>query len=292
MKKTIFLIILVAIFGGIFLFWNEILDLSSKFFLKLPEIEKGIRELVKKEIEREIYLPPPLKAEKEYPEAILTKEGILKATNFQREKYGIPPLKESLKLNASAAIKVEDMFKNQYFSHYSPTGQGVGDLAKIVGYDFILIGENLALGNYKDDQSLVLAWMESKGHRENILNEKYQEIGIAVKKGIFEGKETWIAVQHFGLPISACPQPDEKLLAQIEENQNQIEEIEKELTKLRAEIRRARPKWGENFRQKIENYNLLVSEYNSLVSKTQILIENYNNQVSAFNECLFAIERK
>jgi uncharacterized protein YkwD len=93
------------------------------------------------------------------------------------------------------------MFENQYFAHESPTGEKVSDLAKKFGYDFLLIGENLAMGNFSSDEDLVLAWMESPGHRENILNEKYQEIGVAVKKGIFEGKEVWIAVQHFGLPF-------------------------------------------------------------------------------------------
>lgn len=287
MKKVIFLIIFVILSIGIFLFWN---DFYSRFFLKLPEIEKEVRGLIKEEVEKEISLPPPLKAEREYPEAILTNAGIIEWTNFQREKYGILPLKENSQLNASAAIKVEDMFKNQYFSHYSPNDQGVGDLAKIVGYDFILIGENLALGNFKDDQSLVLSWMESPGHRENILNPKYQEIGVAVEKGVFEGKETWIAVQHFGLPISACPQPDKGLLIKIEENQNQIEEIEKSLKELRLKIRAIRPKWGENLRQKVEEYNLLVSRYNFLIDQTEFLIKKYNNQVSLFNECLAEVK--
>jgi hypothetical protein len=287
MKKVIFLIIFVILSIGIFLFWN---DFYSGFFLKLPEIEKEVRGLIKEEVEKEISLPPPLKAEREYPEAILTNAGIIEWTNFQREKYGVLPLKENPRLNASAAIKVEDMFKNQYFSHYSPNDQGVGDLAKIVGYDFILIGENLALGNFKDDQSLVLSWMESPGHRENILNPKYQEIGVAVEKGVFEGKETWIAVQHFGLPISACPQPDKGLLIKIEENQNQIEEIEKSLKELRLKIRAIRPKWGENLRQKVEEYNLLVSRYNFLIDQTEFLIKKYNNQVSLFNECLAEVK--
>jgi hypothetical protein len=287
MKKVIFLIIFVILSIGIFLFWN---DFYSRFFLKLPEIEKEVRGLIKEEVEKEISLPPPLKAEREYPEAILTNAGIIEWTNFQREKYGVLPLKENPRLNASAAIKVEDMFKNQYFSHYSPNDQGVGDLAKIVGYDFILIGENLALGNFKDDQSLVLSWMESPGHRENILNPKYQEIGVAVEKGVFEGKETWIAVQHFGLPISACPQPDKGLLIKIEENQNQIEEIEKSLKELRLKIRAIRPKWGENLRQKVEEYNLLVSRYNFLIDQTEFLIKKYNNQVSLFNECLAEVK--
>jgi uncharacterized protein YkwD len=49
---------------------------------------------------------------------------------------------------------------------------GVGDLSKEVGYGYILIGENLALGNFKDEESWWKAWMDSPGHRANIFNNK------------------------------------------------------------------------------------------------------------------------
>ena len=287
MKKfKIFIFILIILLGFSFIFRNELLNFYSKFALKLPEIEKEIGQFLPPEIKKEVSLPPPIKAEKEYPETILTKEGVIKWTNIQREKYGLPPLKESLELDASSAIKVEDMFKNQYFDHYSPSGEGMGDLAKIVGYEFILIGENLALGNFKDDETLVNAWMESTGHRENILNERYQEIGVAVKKGTFEGRETWMAVQHFGLPLSACPQPNEKLKVEIDENEKEIDEIESTLNNLKNEIRKMRSKWGSECQEKIDEYNSLVVKYNSLVTKTQTLITNYNNQVRLFNQCV------
>lgn len=285
-KLKLFLLVLIILLGFGFIFKNEILDFYSNFALKLPEVEKEISQFLTPEIEKEVSLPEPIKAKKEYPQTVLTQEGIIKATNIQREKYGLEPLKESLKLDASSAIKVEDMFKNQYFDHYSPSGQGVGDLAKIVNYDFILIGENLAMGNFKDDENLVNAWMESPGHRENILNQKYQEIGVAVKKGIFEGKETWIAVQHFGLPLSACPQPDEKLKVKIDENEKEIDQLLEEIKILETEIKKMRPKWGSEYERKIDEYNSLVLKYNSLIKETQSMIDQYNLQVKSFNQCL------
>lgn len=289
-KLKILIITFIAILGLGLIFKNQILDFYSGFSLKLPEIKEKIGEFKGLEIKKEISTPPPLKAEREYPESFLTREGIIKWTNLQREKYNLPPLKESLKLNLSSAIKVEDMFQNQYFAHLSPEGEGVADLAKIVDYKFILIGENLALGNFKNDEGLVQSWMESPGHRENILNQRYQEIGVAVKKDKFEGKEVWLAVQHFGLPLSACPQPEENLLAQIKENENELNQIQTELEKLQLEIKKMKPKRGVAFSQKIKEYNILVGKHNSLLEKNKILIEDYNKKVKLFNNCVSGVK--
>jgi len=107
----------------------------------------------------------------------LTVKGVIDNTNKQRALNGdLPVLKENFKLNFSAEKKLQDMFVKQYFEHNSPEGIGVGDLGLQAGYEYIIIGENLALGNFKDDASLVDAWMASPGHRANILNKKYTEI--------------------------------------------------------------------------------------------------------------------
>ena len=285
MNKIKILIFFLIILGGIFFFRDSLLDFYSKLSLKLPQIEEGITNFLKQQVEKQVLTPPPLRAPKEDPQSFLTRAGVIEWTNIQREKYGLPPLKENLKLDSSAELKIKDMFKNQYFSHDSPSGEGVGDLVAEVGYEFIAIGENLALGNFKNDEVLVQEWMQSIGHRENILNTKYQEIGVAVAKGIFEGESTWLAVQHFGLPLSACPQPEETVETKIKENQTQIEELQETLKLLEIEIRTAKPKRGAIFNQKVEQYNALVSQYNILIQETEILINQYNNQVRLFNEC-------
>ena len=291
MKKVrILFIISIIILGGVLFFGGDLMDLYYQFSLKLPQFEKEITGVLTQEIEKQISTPPPLRAEKEDLSAYLTRSKVIYWTNFQREEFGLPPLKENIKLNAAAAIKVEDMFQNQYFTHISPSGEGVGDLAKIVKYEFIIIGENLALGNFKDDSTLVQAWMESPGHRENILNPNYQEIGVAVEKGVFEGKTTWMAVQHFGLPLSTCPQPDEALQEEISIKESEINQLEKTLKSLQVEIRNIRPKRGTLYNQKIEEYNSLVSEYNILIKETEILINEYNTQIKLFNECITGIK--
>lgn len=289
-KFKILILILVIILIGIFFFWNNILDFHSGLSLKLPQIEKGATGFFVEEAEKLISLPPPLRAKEENPEAFLTPAGVIQWTNIQREKYGLPPLKENLRLNVSAEAKIYDMFENQYFSHDSPSGAGVGDLVANVGYEFIAIGENLALGNFKNDQILVQGWMDSLGHRENILNSNYQEIGVGVRKSVFEGESTWLAVQHFGMPLSACFQPNEQLTVEVKANQNQIKQLQNTLDSLQREIQSMRPKRGSVYEQKIEQYNALVEEYNILVNETKALISEYNSQIKLFNDCVVGIQ--
>jgi uncharacterized protein YkwD len=299
MKKFIVFIILAIIFGVIF-FWSEILDFYSKLTLNLPQQWAEEKVPLIEEIEKKIATPPPLRTEKETPESFLTQAGIIQWTNSQREKEGLPPLKESPKLSASALMKAEDMLAKQYFEHISSSGEGVDNLAEKVGYQFIAIGENLALGDFQDDETLVQGWMDSPGHRENILSSQYQEIGAAVLRGeftelpsshasaeasAFEGKVTWLAVQHFALPLAACLQPSETILVEIEANQTQLKELEITLRDLELEIKKMRPRWGTAYDEKVERYNNLISQYNDLLIQTQALIGQYNNQVASFNEC-------
>lgn len=270
--------------GGFLFFRNDIADFYNKMSLQLPEVKEDINNITQ-EIGKQILTPPPLKATKESAQSFLTKQGVIEWTNTQRKNNGLSPLKENLKLDLSAEIKVDDMFKNQYFAHESPSGAGVGDLAKTIGYDFIVIGENLALGNFENDEALVQAWMDSPGHRENILNKNYQEIGVAVMKGTYEGRTTWLAVQHFGFPVSACSQPNEELKTQIEEKQNQANALQIELNTLKNEIENMSPRPRQDYNQKIEEYNNLVSQYNNLIAETKNLVIEYNSQVNTFNNC-------
>lgn len=290
MKKLRIIILIFVVFAvfiaGFFFFWNQVVNLYTKLYLKLPEFQKGVGDFVMQEIEKQISTPPPLRAPEEVPEAFLSKTGVIKWTNNQRTKYGLPPLKENLKLDNSAQSKVEDMFKNQYFGHVSPSGTEIGDLADRVGYEFLSIGENLALGNFENDEVLIQAWMDSPGHRENILNKNYTEIGVAVIKGTFEGKTTWLAVQHFALPTSVCPKPDGKIKTGIETDRDRLKELETRLEELLVEIQDMKSRRDPNYNQKIEEYNTLVVQHNNLIGEIKNLIDKYNTQVNLFNNCL------
>ncbi len=287
MKKfwLAFIFIFIVILGGVLFFWGDILNFYSKLSLKLPDIERNINNRIAQEIQKQVSTPQPLRSSKEEAHSFLTRSGVIIFTNIEREKFGLPPLKENAKLDSSADIKAKDMLNKQYFAHESPSGVGVADLAKTAGYDFIGIGENLALGNFKDDQTLVQAWMDSPGHRANILNSQYQEIGVSVVKGTFEGRSTWFAVQHFGFPLSACLQPNQNLKTEIDSNQSQIQQLQANLDSLKNEIQNIRPKPRAVYNQKIKEYSNFVFQYNNLVIETKTLINQYNNEVQAFNSC-------
>lgn len=216
----------------------------------------------------------------------LTQTGVIAQTNHERTTRGLLALSENQKLDAAAAAKVNDMFAKQYFEHVSPSGLGPGGLADRVGYTYVIVGENLALGNFADDQALLTAWMNSPGHRANILNARFEEIGVAVKQGMFEGREVWLAVQEFGRPLSSCPSIDPSLKQAIENSKAQIESLQTSMDSLRQEIDAMQPKWGDAYNQKVDEYNALIPAYNQLVEATKTLIDRYNTQVRLFNQCI------
>ncbi len=233
-------------------------------------------------ITEKVFAPTPLRI-KAGEKGALTQSGVISLTNAERKKVGLAPLSENNLLDLDAGKKLQDLFAKQYFEHVSPSGIGPGELAKSVGYDYILIGENLALGNFKDDQSLLAAWMASPGHRENILQSKYKEIGVAVGKALYQGEETWIAVQTFGLPSSSCPEPSVTLKAKIDAEKSQVTSLEKDLMTKKAEVDAASD--DTTYNERVVEYNSLVTKYDTTVKTTQADILNYNAQVGASNTC-------
>lgn len=278
MKKiSIFLLILSVVFLAIFLY-------QSNFFPSLSKIDANIISSKMQEIKKEILTPPPLIANFQNSNSFLSVEGVINATNQQRQKNGLPPLKENKELDQSAKTKAADMLKNQYFAHESPLGVGVSDLAKNAGYDYIIIGENLAMGNFSNDSDLLDAWMNSPGHRDNILNSKYQEIGVSVISGEYEGKMTWMAVQHFGMPASACAGPNSVIKANIDSSEIKIKDLEGQINTMSKDIKNT-SRWSPGYNTKVDSYNNLVDEYNTLIYYTKGLIGTYNNQIKNFNTC-------
>jgi uncharacterized protein YkwD len=104
-------------------------------------------------------------------------QELLRLTNAERTKRGLKPLSLSTKLNQAAQNHATDMVQRQYFDHTSPDGSKPRDRAKAVGYIGSYVGENIAAGQ-QSASSVVASWMESKGHRANILNKNFKEIGL------------------------------------------------------------------------------------------------------------------
>lgn len=104
--------------------------------------------------------------------------SILDAMNRERAARGLVPLRLNDALNRAAANRIDDMLAKHYFAHVSPDGVQPFVWATRQGYRYRLIGENLALG-YRGT-AVVDGWMHSPGHRENILERSFDEVGIAV----------------------------------------------------------------------------------------------------------------
>lgn len=289
MKKiiTTILIIALAFFAG-FYFKDDILKIYEDFNKKIEKFQKIDLNSLIKEIEKQVFAPSPLRVNNPESSVVLTKSKIISETNTQRKNNGLASLSENKKLSAAALVKANDMFEKQYFEHVSLSGIGPSDLVKSSGYDYIVTGENLILGNFSSEKEMVDAWMASPGHRANILNTRYTEIGVAVAKGVFEGQSVWIAVQEFGLPASACPEPSTAFKNEIDDNQNRLDQLQAEINIKVNEINNTKRR-DPNYNQLVDEYNQLVNEYNSLLEATKDLVSQYNVQVNAFNQCLAGI---
>ncbi len=127
----------------------------------------------------------------------ITPTRIIELTNKKRAELGVSALNMDPQLTAAAAAKASDMFNNQYWAHISPQGKTPWVFIKGAGYQYSVAGENLAR-DFGDSESVIEAWMNSPTHKENLLQGKYQDIGVAVVNGIMNDVETTLVVQEFG----------------------------------------------------------------------------------------------
>ncbi|MFA6131397.1 MAG: CAP domain-containing protein [Patescibacteria group bacterium] len=128
-----------------------------------------------------------------------TRANIISLTNTTRANDDLPALTENTTLNSAAQAKANDMAANSYFAHTSPVGITPWDWIHGSGYTYRYAGENLAV-HYQSAEDVLDGWMTSATHRENILSEKYTEIGVGIAQGTYEGYQTTFIVQMFGKP--------------------------------------------------------------------------------------------
>ncbi len=135
----------------------------------------------------------------------ITPEEIVVLTNQERVSNGLAQLTLNSQLSEAAQQKAADMFALDYWAHISPRGVDPWYFVLNAGYHYRYAGENLAR-DFSHASEAVTTWMASPTHRENVLNEKYQEIGVAVVDGILQGRETTLVVQMFGTPQTGQPE--------------------------------------------------------------------------------------
>lgn len=231
--------------------------------------------------------PGPLIAEEKQSTGeakTLGESEIIILTNVERSKAGATPLTVSAELSAIARVKAEDMIAKQYFAHIAPDGTGVATLAEQYHYEFLNIGENLAVGEFDSSAEVVTGWMNSPGHRANMLNTSFTEIGVAAIQGMYKGKKVWYAVQEFGRPLSLCPGPDPLLKEEIAIYQTQLTGLDITLKNLKEEIE-ASAGDQEAVVAKTNAYNTIVATYNALVAIAKTAITKYNTEAQVFNVC-------
>jgi uncharacterized YkwD family protein/spore coat assembly protein SafA len=107
---------------------------------------------------------------------------VITLTNQERAKNGLKPLTANWELSRVARYKAMDMRDKNYFSHTSPTYGDPFTMMKNFGIAYTAAAENIAAGQ-STPQAVVQAWMNSSGHRANILNAAYTEIGVGYAKG-------------------------------------------------------------------------------------------------------------
>lgn len=114
-------------------------------------------------------------------EANKLENEVVVLVNQERAKLGLAPLKNNVDLSNVARYKSEDMRDKNYFSHTSPTYGSPFDMMKKFGIDYMAAGENIAKGQ-PTSAAVMSSWMNSPGHKANILSENFTEIGVGVAK--------------------------------------------------------------------------------------------------------------
>lgn len=117
--------------------------------------------------------------------------SVIDLTNAERKKQGLPALQAYPELNNVADTKAKDMNDKGYFSHTSPTYGSPFDMMRDFGITYESAGENIAQGQ-RTPEEVVRAWMNSEGHRANILNDKYTHIGVGFDEGGYEWVQMFV----------------------------------------------------------------------------------------------------
>ncbi|QWH41342.1 serine protease [Bacillus mycoides] len=148
-----------------------------------PEAQKPVEN---NNTQNETQKPAEQKPAEEAKSLSEFEQRVVELTNAERTKQGLPALQIDTELSKVARAKSEDMQKNNYFDHNSPTYGSPFDMMKKFGISYTSAGENIAQGQ-RTPEEVVQAWMNSAGHRANILNSGFTHIGV----GYVESGNYW-----------------------------------------------------------------------------------------------------
>jgi uncharacterized protein YkwD len=130
-------------------------------------------------------------------------QALLAATNAERAAVGCPALTLNSKLSAAAQGHAEDMLQNDFYAHRGSDNATNGTRITRQGYLWSMAGENITAG-YTTAESALTSWLTSAGHRANIINCSYREMGVGyVYEPNDSGVITW---RHYWVQVFATPQ--------------------------------------------------------------------------------------
>lgn len=137
-----------------------------------------------------------------YATAISTSE-LHSLSNQERTSRGMSAYRLNSKLSSAATAKAKHMFANDYWAHTAPDGTTPWSFISASGYSYKLAGENLAK-DFSTSAGVVNGWMASSGHKANILNSTYKDVGYAAVNGTLLGKKTTLVVAMYGAPVTTA----------------------------------------------------------------------------------------
>ena len=148
--------------------------IASKYHIGTSEVIRANPQISNPNL---IYPGQVLTIPQEDSSVLAFENEVIRLVNEQRAKNGLKALAANWELSRVARYKSQDMVDNRYFSHTSPTYGTPFQMIKAFGLTYRTAGENIAYGQ-RTPQAVVSAWMDSSGHRANILNASYTQIGV------------------------------------------------------------------------------------------------------------------
>lgn len=206
--------------------------------------------------------------------------ALIELVNKSRHEFGLPPLVRNEKLSRSALAKAQDMEQKQYFEHISPEGLQPWFFAEKQDYRYKNFGENLAEGFFSSE-SVHESWMKSAGHKNNILSEDFEEIGVAIFDFEQNGLKSFLVIEHFGTQLEpteslkiVCPS---KIKDHCRDAEKKKSEIKNSIEEQEATIKKIR-KTGNStlineFQLNIEKLNKIKEELKDYLSKCEKIME-------------------
>ena len=122
--------------------------------------------------------------------------SLLTAINSARAAAGVPPLRASVSLTSAAAWQSQVLAQAGYIDHTSPDGSTLIDRLTRARWHGTTAGEDLAVAPTPTDA--VAMWMQSPGHRENLLRPSFHTVGLGLARGVWSGREAVYVTADFG----------------------------------------------------------------------------------------------